>query len=196
MDIVARVQAILLKPKEEWVRIKAEPTTPAQLFTSYVMLLAAIPAAFQFLGHVLVGRRLPLVGVYRWPVGRALGYALGSYVLSLVAVYLFALVVNQLAPSFASTKNLTAALKLAAYSMTPGWVAGVLYIVPGLWALGLVASLYGLYILFLGFETPMMDTPKDKVPGYLVVSVLVVLTVTIVFNWMVKGIFAVRYGRL
>ena len=196
MDIVARVQAILLKPKEEWVRIKAEPTTPAQLFTSYVMLLAAIPAAFQFLGHVLVGRRLPLVGVYRWPVGRALGYALGSYVLSLVAVYLFALVVNQLAPSFASTKNLTAALKLAAYSMTPGWVAGVLYIVPGLWALGLVASLYGLYILFLGFETPMMDTPKDKVPGDLFVSVLVVLTVTIVFNWMVKGIFAVRYGRL
>lgn len=196
MDIVARVQAILLKPKEEWVRIKAEPATPAQLFTSYVMLLAAIPAAFQFLGHVLVGRRLPLVGVYRWPVGRALGYALGSYVLSLVAVYLFALVVNQLAPSFASTKNMTAALKLAAYSMTPGWVAGVLYIVPGLWALGLVASLYGLYILFLGFETPMMDTPKDKIPGYLVVSVLVVLAVSIVFNWMVKGIFAVRYGRL
>ena len=196
MDIVARVQAILLKPKEEWARIKAEPTTSAQLFTSYVMLLAAIPAAFQFLGHVLVGRRLPLVGVYRWPVGRALGFALVSYVLSLAAVYIFALVVDQLAPSFASTKNMTAALKLAAYSMTPGWVAGVLYIVPGLWALGLVASLYGLYILFLGFETPMMDTPKDKVPGYLVVSVLVVLAVSIVFNWMVKGIFAVRYGRL
>lgn len=196
MDIVQRTQAILLKPKEEWVRIKAEPTTPAQLFTSYVMVLAAIPAAFQFLGHVLVGRRLPLVGYYRWPIGRALGYALVSYALSLAAVYLFALVVDQLAPSFSSAKNMTNALKLAAYSMTPGWVAGVLYIIPGLWALGLVASLYGLYILYLGFDTPMMETPKDKVPGYLVVSVLVVLAVSIVFNWIVKGIFAVRYGRL
>jgi hypothetical protein len=196
MDIVQRVQAILLKPKEEWARIKAEPTTPAHLFTSYIMILAALPSAFQFLGHVLVGRRLPLVGVYRMPIGRALGYALVSYVLSLAAVYLFALVVDQLAPSFASARNMTNALKLAAYSMTPGWVAGVLYIIPGLWALGLVASLYGLYILYLGFETPMMETPKDKIPGYLIVSVLVVLAVSVVFNWIVKGIFAVRYGRL
>jgi len=27
MDIAQRVQSILLKPKEEWVKIKAEPTT-------------------------------------------------------------------------------------------------------------------------------------------------------------------------
>ena len=27
MDLVARVQALVLKPKEEWVKIKAESTT-------------------------------------------------------------------------------------------------------------------------------------------------------------------------
>ncbi|MEN6561399.1 MAG: Yip1 family protein [Acidobacteriota bacterium] len=196
MDIIQRVQSILLKPREEWVRIKAEPATPAGLFPSYIMVLAAIPPAFQFLGNVLVGKRLPLVGVFRWPIGRALGYAVVSYVLALVTVYLFALIIDELAPTFSSPKNMTAALKLAAYSMTPGWVAGVLFIVPGLWALGLVASLYGLYLLYLGFETPMMETPKDKIPGYMIVSVLVVLALSIVFNLIVKGIFAVRYGRL
>ena len=196
MDIVARVQAVLLTPKEEWPRIKAEPVTPAGLFVSYVMLLAAVPPAFQFLGNVLVGKRLPLVGVYRWPVGRAVGYALVSYVLALVTVYVFALIVDMLAPTFGSPRNMTAALKLAAYSMTPGWVAGVLFIIPGLWALGLVASLYGLFLLYLGFETPLMDTPKDKVPGYMVVSVLVILALSVVFDVIVKGIFAVRYGRL
>lgn len=196
MDIIQRVQSILLKPREEWARIKAEPATPAGLFSSYIMVLAAIPPAFQFLGNVLVGRRLPLVGVFRWPVGRALGYAVVSYILSLVTVYLFALIIDELAPTFSSPKNMTAALKLAAYSMTPGWVVGVLFIVPGLWALGLVASLYGLYLLYLGFETPMMETPKDKIPGYMIVSVLVVLALSIVFNLIVKGIFAVRYGRL
>jgi len=196
MDIIQRVQSILLKPREEWVRIKAEPATPAGLFTSYVMVLAAIPPAFQFLGNVLVGKRLPLVGVFRWPVGRALGYAIVSYILALVTVYLFALIIDELAPTFSSPKNMTSALKLAAYSMTPGWVAGVLFIVPGLWALGLVASLYGLYLLYLGFETPLMETPRDKIPGYMIVSVLVVLALSIVFNLIVKGIFAVRYGRL
>jgi hypothetical protein len=197
MDIVSqRVQSILLKPKEEWAKIKAEPTTIAEIFTSYVMILAAIPAVFQFLGNLLVGRRLPLVGVFRWPIGRALGYAVVSYVLALVAVYVFALIINELAPTFASTKNMTNAVKLSVYSMTPGWLAGVLYIVPGLWALSVVASLYGLYLLYLGFDTPMMETPKDKIPGYMALSVVVVVVLYVVLSWIVKVTFAVRYGRL
>lgn len=196
MDIVQRVQAILIKPKEEWTRIKAEPTTIADLFRSYVLILAAIPAGFQFLGNVLVGKRLPLVGIFRWPVGRALGFAIVSYALSVAAVYVFALIVNELAPTFASVKNLTHALKLAAYSMTPGWLAGVLAIVPGWWALSVVASLYGLYILYLGFDAPMMETPKDKVPGYMAVSFVVIFVLYVVFGWIVKGAFAVRYGQL
>jgi hypothetical protein len=196
MDIVQRAQGILLKPKDEWVKIKAEPSTVSGLFTSYVMILAAIPAVFQFLGHVLVGRRLPVIGLYRWPFGRALGNALLTYILSLAAVYLFALIVHELAPTFSSAKNLANALKLSAYSMTPGWVAGVLYIIPGLWVLSVIASLYGLYILYLGFETPMMETPKDKIPGYLTLSIVVVICLYVVFGWFVKGIFAVRYGRL
>jgi len=196
MDIVPRVQSILLKPKEEWVKIKAEPSTVAELFTSYAMVLAAIPAVGQFLGNILVGRRLPMVGVFRWPLGRALGNAVVSYVFSLVAIYLFALIINELAPNFGSTKNLTSALKLAVYSMTPGWVAGVLYIIPGLWVLSILAGLYGLYILYLGFDTPLMETPKDKVVGYLVVSVLVVIALYVVFFVILGGIFAVRYSRI
>jgi len=196
MDIVQRVPAILLKPKDEWAKIKAEPATVAGLFTSYAMVLAAIPAGFQFLGNILVGRRLPVVGLYRWPFGRALGNAIVAYVLSLVTVYLFALIINELAPSFGSAKNLTSAFKLAVYSMTPAWVAGVLYIIPALWVLGILASLYGLYLLYLGFGTPMMETPKDKVGSYLAVSILVVIGLYVVFNWFLKVIFAVRYGRL
>jgi hypothetical protein len=80
--------------------------------------------------------------------------------------------------------------------MTPGWVAGVLYIIPGLWVLGVLASLYGLYILYLGFDTPLMETPKDKVGSYFVTSVLVVVGLYVVVNWFLKVIFAVRYGRL
>jgi hypothetical protein len=195
MDIVQRVQSILLKPKEEWAKIKAEPATVAGIFTSYVMVLAAIPAGFQFLGNLLVGKRLPLVGVFRWPIGRALSYAIVSYIIALAAVYIFALIINELAPTFSSAKNMIGALKLSAYSMTPGWLAGVLYIVPGLWALSVVASLYGLFLLYLGFDTPMMETPKDKVPGYMALSVVVVVVLFVVLGF-VNSTFAVRYGRL
>jgi hypothetical protein len=196
MDIVQRVQSIILKPKEEWVKIKAEPATVAGLFTSYVMILAAIPAGAQFLGNILVGRRLPVVGLYRWSIGRAFGNAILTYVFALATVYLFALIINELAPNFGSAKNMTGALKLSVYSMTPGWVAGILYIIPGLWVLGILAGLYGLYVLYLGFDTPMMETPKDKVMGYMGVSIVVVIVLYVVFSLILGGIFAVRYGRL
>ena len=193
MDIVQRVQSIILKPKEEWVKIKAEPATVAGLFTSYAMVLAAIPAGARFLGNILV-RRLPMGAVF--PLGQALVNAIVTYVYALAAVFLFALIISELAPNFGSAKNLTAALKLSVYSMTPGWVAGILYIIPGLWILGILAGLYGLYVLYLGFDTPMMETPKDKVMSYMVVSIVVVIVLYVVFSLILGGIFAVRYGRL
>ncbi len=196
MDIVARVRSIILNPKREWVRIKAEPATVRGLFRSYIMILAAVPAVSQFLGNILVGRRLPMIGRYRWPIGSALANAILTYVLALAAVYLFALIINELAPSFASTKNMTSAMKLAAYSMTPAWVAGVLYILPGLANLVILASLYGLYVLYLGFATPMMETPKNKVPAYLGICFVVAVVLFGVLGWTLRVIFAVRYGRL
>jgi hypothetical protein len=192
MDLVPRVQAILLKPKEEWVKIKAEPATVSGLFTSYAMILAAIPAVAQFIGYVIVGQRIPFFGLYRWGVGRAFGSAILSYVLSLVTVYLFAYIINTLAPSFSSAQSLTNAMKLAVYCMTPGWVAGILNIFPYLGILTVLASLYGLYILYLGFETPMMETPKEKVLGYWAVSIIAVIVLTIVFGLIITGMFAVR----
>ncbi len=192
MDIVQRVQSILLKPKEEWVKIKAEPSTIAGLFTSYVMILAAIPAVFTFLRLIFI-EQIPMIG--HWPVGRALGKAIIIYIPALVAVSLFALIINELAPTFSSTKNKAHALKLAAYSMTPGWLAGVLNIIPWLWALRVVGTLYGLYILYLGLDTPIMETPKNRVPGYMILSSLAAAFLFLLSE-ILQLALAVRYGRL
>ena len=40
--------------------------------------------------------------------------------------------VDALAPSFRSERNLPAALKLAVYSFTPVWLAGIFILIPGL----------------------------------------------------------------
>lgn len=191
MDLVARVQAIVLKPKEEWAKIKAETTTVQQLFTSCAVILAAIPAVAQFIGYGLIGRRYPFVGMVRMGLGTSLVRAIFSYVFSLVTVYVFALIINALAPTFSSAPNQLNAMKLAVYSMIPAWVAGVLYIVPFLEWLVILASLYGLYVLYLGFAAPMMDTPKEKVVGYLVVSIVVVIVLSAVVAMILGAIFTV-----
>lgn len=191
MDLVARAQAIILKPKEEWLKIKAETTTVKDLFMSYALFLAAIPAVAQFIGNALIGRRLPFYGWYRWNIGTALIYAVFMYIAALATVYILGLIIDALAPNFASQKNQLSAMKLAVFSMTPGWVAGALYIVPFLGILAALGSLYGLYILYLGFSAPLMETPKDKVIGYFVVSLVVAIVLTAVFGLILGAFFAV-----
>jgi hypothetical protein len=186
MDIVSRAQQILLKPKEEWVKIKEEKATIAEMFTSYAMILAAIPAVAQFIGLGLIGRRIPFVGWYRMGLGRAFLYAILFYVFSLVTVYVFGIIINALAPTFSSKSDATMAMKIAVFSMTPAWVAGVLYIIPFLGILVLLASIYGIYVLYLGFSCPLMDTPKEKVVGYLVVSIVAVIVLMAVV-WIILG---------
>lgn len=191
MNLVARVQAILLKPKEEWVKIKDEPTTIQQLFIPYVVILAAIPAIAQFLGWAVIGGfRIPYAGG-SW-MTRALLYAIFSYILSLVVVYAFGFIINALAPNFASTQNLIMAMKLAVYSMTPVWIAGIFNLIPALGVLSILGSLYGLYILYLGFSTPLMGTPKDKTPGYVIVSIVVMIVLMVVVGVILGAAFAIR----
>jgi hypothetical protein len=191
MNLIARVQAILLKPKEEWVKIKGESTPVMTLFMSYVLPLAAIPAIAQFIGYGLVGRRVLSFGVFRYPLGTALFQSLLMYVLTVVSAYVAGMVVNALAPTFASKSTLENAMKLVVYAMTPSWVAGVFYIFPALGVLSIIASFYGLYILYLGFQSPMLDTPQDKVVPYLVVSILVVAGLMVIASVIVGAVFAV-----
>jgi hypothetical protein len=110
----------------------------------------------------------------------------------------FGIIINALAPTFSSKSDATAAMKLAVYSMTPAWVAGVLYIIPLLDVLVILASLYGIYIMYLGFVCPMMDTPKDKVLPYMIVSLVVAVVVWAVVALILGAIFAVGgvYGTM
>jgi hypothetical protein len=191
MDLVARAQGLILKPKEEWVKIKGEDTPAMQLIAGYAALLCAIPAAAQFIGYSLIGIRIPFLGMYRYPLGSGLLRAILYYVFSLASVYVFGLVINALAPNFGSKPNPQKSMQLAVYSMTIPFVAGIFYIIPALGVLAAIAGLYGLYVLYLGFMTPMMETPKDKVIGYLVVSIIVIVVLMLIIGFVLGAIFAV-----
>ncbi len=191
MDVVQRVQAILLRPREEWLKIKAEPATVPGLFRSYAMILAAIPAAAQLVGRLLFRSEIPFARVPDWTFGRALVSAVVSYLVSLAMVYLFAFTMNTLAPNFSSVPHISNAMKLAVYSMTPFWVAGALYVIPRLGVLVALAGFYGLYLLYLGIEAPVMETPKDKALGFLGVSIIA-LAALFLLRALVLGVFSLR----
>ena len=191
MDIVSRVKGIILKPKEEWEKIKGESITVPKLFTSYAMLLVAIPAVAQFIGFGIIGTRLPFVGWFRISLATAFTRSIVYYALTLGSVYLLGFIINALAPSFSSKQNPENAMKLAVFSLTPAWVAGALNIIPPLAILGLLAGLYGIYILYLGIQAGFMETPQDKAVTYLVVVIVVTAVLFFVVNIILGAFFAI-----
>jgi hypothetical protein len=187
MDLVQRTKDIMLKPKETWPVIKNESTTIKELYTSYAAILAVIPAAATFIGFSLIG--ISTLGFhYRLPLGTGLGRAVVSYVLSLVGLYVVAVIIDALAPTFGSPKNLLNAFKVVVYSWTPGWLAGILIIIPMLSPISLLISLYGLYLFYLGLPI-LMETPQEKTMGYVIVTIVVTIVVFAVIGAITSTLF-------
>lgn len=186
MSLVDRAKGILLSPKNEWAVIDTEPATVGSLYQGYIVPLAAIPAVASFIGWSVLG--VSLLGFrYRVPAGSALTGAAVQYVLALVGVFVLALIIDGLAPSFGGQKSQIQALKVAAYSNTAAWVAGIFLIVPALSVLSLIGALYSLYLLYLGLPI-VMKAPPDKALGYTAVVVIVAIVLYIVIGYVVRSV--------
>lgn len=192
MNLVDRAKNILITPKTEWEVIKNEQSSTADLFTKYAMILALIPVIATFIGQSLVGISLGPFGSYKIPVSNGLIYAIVYYILSLAGVYLIAFIIDALAPSFGSTKNMAASLKVAVYSYTAAWIAGIFGIIPILGILGIL-GLYSLYLMYLGLKI-VKDTPQDKLVGYLVVIIIIAIIVYFVIGMIVAAIALPSFG--
>jgi hypothetical protein len=199
MDIVDRVKKICLTPTTEWPVIAGESTPTGAIVTGYILPLAGISAVAGFIGGSLVGRTLPFVGTYRIPVTAGLGMAIFMLVMAVVGAYVISMIINALAPTFGAQQDSAQAFKVAAYSYTPAWVAGVFQILPGLGTLlGLIGGLYGLYLLYLGLPR-LMKCPEDKALGYtavVVVCAIIVSFVIMMFGGMIVGAGAMGAGML
>jgi hypothetical protein len=180
-----RVTRILKDPKAEWPVIEAEATTTETLYRSYIAPLAAIPPIAMFIGLSLIG-----IGYYRVGIVSGIATMVVSWALALAGVYIAALIINKLAPTFESTPNDLQALKLVAYANTAAWVAGVFYVIPALGVLAILGGLYSIYLFYVGLPV-MMKTPEAKVIPYMVVSAVVMIAVFIVMGLITAAITGV-----
>lgn len=186
-SLVERAKNIILTPKTEWPRIDAEPASIQGIYTSYVMILAALGPIASVIGQQVFG--FSALGItYKPPIGYSITFAVLSYVMSLVSIYLLALIIDALAPNFGGTKDQLKAFKVAAYSWTAAWLAGLFGIVPMLGILAIV-GLYSLYLLFLGLPV-LMKAPQDKAVGYTVVVILVAIVLWVVVSFVVGALVA------
>ncbi len=193
MNLPARVKNILMTPSAEWPVIAAEPADVTSIYVNYVLILAAIPAACLFIGVGLI--TAPFVGGLG--IGAALAGGVMNYVSTIVGVFVAAFVIQQLAPTFGSQGDTAQALKLVAYSYTPMWIAGVLYLIIFLAPIAIVAVLYGVYLFYIGLPV-VMKTPSDKIIPYMLVSAVVIIVVQLVLRLLlgVMWVAPMGYNRM
>lgn len=177
--MVDRIKNILLSPKTEWDRIDAEPMTEQGIFTSWVLPLAAIGPVCSFIGGQVFGYGAFGI-VYKPPLVAALVTAILTFALAVGVVWVIAKIIDALAPNFGGTKNPIAATKVAAFSYTASFLAGVFGIIPMLGMLAIL-GLYSFYLLYVGLPK-LMKAPQDKAIGYTVVTVLVGVVCSIVIG--------------
>jgi len=175
----------LLQPKQEWEVISGESTSLADLYTGYAMPLAAIGPVCSVIGLSVVGISLPIVGTYRVPIMSSILSAIVQYALALAAVYILAIVIDNITPKFEGLRDMGQALKLATYSSTASWVAGIFILVPVLAILGLV-GLYSIYLLYAG--TPiLMKVPREKAAIFTAVVIVAAIVIFTVMNMITRA---------
>jgi hypothetical protein len=186
-SLIVKAKNLLLRPHETWEAIDAESSTIESLYKGWVAPLAAIPAVCELIARLgfdgLGFGGLQIFGVhYHLSLVSIIGQALLSYGLTLVAVYVLALVIDELALRFAGERSRTQAFKLAAYSGTASWLAGAFLLLPAVGGLlALLGGVYSLYLLYLGLPKLMRSDP-DRTLTYFALSLIVTLLLVIVIG--------------
>jgi hypothetical protein len=170
MNAVARVKAILIDPAAAWRGFEKDIGDPAYLLGRYVAVLALIPALSSFVGATLIGVVAPSGTILRTDLIGGLFGAIFSYAASCAIVVLLGLIIDLLAPRFGGRRDFEDAFKLAVYSFTPLWLAGIFLLLPGLRFL-LLTGVYGIYLFWLGAPR-LAKVPEQQAANFTLVIVI------------------------
>ena len=187
MNLVERAKNIIVTPKTEWVAVANEEPNIQQILFGYVLPLALIPTIATVIGWGAIG----ILGFTSFSYGIAMG--LVQLINAFLSVLIAGFVIDALATSFGSTKNLGKAIQLVAYSMTPIWVFGILNILPAIGWLSFLLGLYALFLIYLGL-TPLMKTPEDKKAVYMIVSVIILIAVYWIITLILTSLLLTVFG--
>lgn len=176
--LVERCKKVTLQTDEAWAEIKNEALTIPQIYTKFIIPLAAADTIVSML-FLTYGT----TGFFFWLIASIIGFAL-----SLAGFYIAAIIMEFLSPNFGGKANARLeAFKLAAFSATPSLVTGIFCFTTLLKTIAGVLSLYGIYIMWRGI-TPMLEVPAEKRPIFAITLVVVGAVVMFAIGLVVASV--------
>lgn len=195
------LRVIILHPRNAWIQLSDVDAVDEgnhkpfrhvwpdvkRLMLRVALPLSLIPALANVIGWGLIGR------TYRsWAISTtvkdwdyAFSKGLVSLLTSMAAIFLVALAIDQIAPSFRSEKNFLRSFKLIVYSWIPVWIGGIFNLIPAVAWISNIVSLYALVLLYTGLPV-MKRTHDESRTSYFVI---IALAMAVVYNllYMVLG---------
>ena len=110
---------------------RTESGDPALLISRYVAGSRSFPRCSALSAPASSASIVPGIGTIRTPVVRWLFSAIFGYVMTCVTVLVLGVIINFAAPFFGGRRDFDSAFKLAVYSFTPVWLAGIFLLLPG-----------------------------------------------------------------
>src|SRR6516225_12325595 len=106
MSLISRAKNMIMAPKTEWPVVATEEPNAMSVFTGYVVPWIIIDAVCAFIGHGLIWSSHYAGAAMTWGIY----FAVMLIITHGISVWVAAAVVNALAPSFGSEKNMGRAM--------------------------------------------------------------------------------------
>jgi len=176
-SIVDRARELLLRPKDEWVKIASESDDPRPI-VGFVAVLGILPALALFIGYGIIG--LPtMYGFFKLSMLSAFFVSLVFYFLAGVGIALTASMIGFFCHYFSIEGKWQTFLKIAVFSSVAPLLANVFYILPILKFLRIV-GFYGCVTLFVGLPV-MLKIPKEKEMQFVVTILVGAIIISLIF---------------
>lgn len=188
MQVLQRLVGLLVRPREEWDRIAAEPPSVEALIGRYLVPLSLLAPIATSIGMRAFddawggdrGGRVPTPEIYAAAATTMLASI--SSVLALAGIFVL------IAPMYGSTRDYKAALQVATYGTVPLLLAGATLFIPAMAMVAVVALVHSLYLYWLGARRVLHVARKEQAEFVGISVVLLSVSSTIV------GAIASRIG--
>jgi hypothetical protein len=192
MNIIERAKNMIATPKTEWLVVESEVTTPQSVLMAYVLPLAILASIGRLLSGLVWGGFFSTYFIW---------WAIVGLISIIVSFYISIYVIDMLAPSFNSEKDLSRSAQLVAYSNTPAWIGSFLSFIPFIGFLFVIAGwIYSIYLFYIGLG-PLKKTPEDNKIVYMIVAFIIMIAIVYILSAILMGIlagiigFGLGYGR-
>ena len=188
-SVFRRVCNMIFSPQAGWLAIAGEENTSlARICACYALPLAAAGPLAYFAGVALLGIHIeedtlsPLqpdspmaaalsfvfspqfsfdAGPSLLTIAAALRLGLMTYAGFLLTLVLLGLLLYVFAPLMGGVRNFRNASKAAIYSSIPAWIAGLSLILPKLFMIFIIGTMYSLYVLYGGVKVLLKVSEED-----------------------------------